>query len=316
MPDIYKCYDCNQIIEEDNEYVCYASSRLCITCYEDNYFTCDSCSEIYTNDDYDSDGYCYGCNENRDDDDYSIIKSYSYKPIPKFLKTSLEKTKLYYGIELEIERNKSKIAQSKLAEKIQNSNWYFKTDGSLNNGFEIVTEPMTYNFIEKNKNEFLDLLETIKKNKYLSYNKRTCGMHIHMSKNCFGTWQLYRFMKFFAENKEFVTKISQRKEDDLNRWASVESSDSKTLLKKAVKKEPLDSRRYVAINLMNSNTIELRLFRGTLNPNSFFKNIEFSDSMFYFTRDNKNIELNRYIDYIMKSKYKNLKQFIIDKNLI
>lgn len=312
------CVDCGS----SGATISYGLGYLCDTCYDDDYFSCDGCNDIISNENYSHDGYCYDCApcDDDDDDNYnedsSIIKSYSYKPKPKFLKAGNEKSELFYGIELEVERSKIGIPQVQLAKKIQNESWYFKTDGSLSDGFEIVTEPMTYGYIQKNKDSIFNLLGTLKEHKYLSYKRLSCGMHVHMSKNCFGTWQLYRFMKFFVENKNFIFKISQRKEGYLERWASIETEDSKTLMKKAVKKESIDGRRYVAINLLNDKTIEIRIFRGTLNPQSFFKNIEFCDSMFYFTRDNKSIELNRYIDFIMHSDYKNLKKFIIDKNLI
>ena len=59
-----------------------------------------------------------------------------------------------------------------------------------------------------------------------------------------------------------------------------------SLIYKAKKKDG-NSERYVAINLKNSQTIEIRIFRGTLNFNSFMKNIEFAHALFMYTKENK-----------------------------
>jgi len=314
---MYVCNDCSINI---TEYSVCGGSRICFDCRDNNYFYCDGCDEyVHENyqSHYDSD-YCEYCDCNRDDDeDDSIIKSYSYKPSkPQFMKVKKEKTGLFYGLELEIERVKSTVDVYKLAKEIDSSNWYFKNDGSLSNGFEIVTHPMTYNYIDKNKNLFSNMLKIIKQNNYKSFNTKSCGMHIHLSKNCFGTWQLYRFMNFFMKNQDFILKISQRKPDNLNSWASIENDDTKTLIKKA-KRKAGNQRRYVAINLQNSSTVEIRIFRGTLNEKSFFKNIEFCDAMYYFSRDYKKMDKENFIDFVINdNRYKNLKNYIVDKNLI
>ena len=46
-----------------------------------------------------------------------------------------------------------------------------------------------------------------------------------------------------------------------------------------IKKDELecDGDRYMAVNLTNANTIEFRLFRGTLNPTAFFAALELVD---------------------------------------
>jgi hypothetical protein len=122
-------------------------------------------------------------------------------------------------------------------------------------------------------------------------------------------------MKFFVENKEFIIGISQRKFDKLQKWANIEDNTNSELIYKAKKKEG-NSARYVAINLQNYATIEIRIFRGTLNGQSFYKNIEFVYSLFMYTKEHNEISLQGYKDYIENScDYSNLKKFIKLKNL-
>jgi hypothetical protein len=40
--------------------------------------------------------------------------------------------------------------------------------------------------------------------------------------------------------------------------------------------------RHEAINLMNKETVEFRIFKGTLKPQSFFKALEFCDALLHF----------------------------------
>jgi hypothetical protein len=255
--------------------------------------------------------------EDEDDMESATINSYSYRPSMKFHKLSNENENApFFGIELEVERKNSNGLKHKyMAGKIDHEHWYFKNDGSLTDGFEIVTHPMTFNYIQQNEKTFTDSLKLLVENGYNSYDANTCGMHIHISKNNFTTWHLYRFLKFFVENKDFIVAISQRKMEKLKKWANIEDDNDSSLIYKAKKKDG-NSQRYVAINLNNSQTIEIRIFRGTLNINSFMKNVEFAHSLFMYTKENKDISLDGFKMYIDSScDYSNLKKFINLKNL-
>jgi L-rhamnose mutarotase len=275
---------------------------------------CNSCySDRYGDDDDD------GSNSSRD-----VIRSYNYKPTPKFFKVS-DNDNVYLGIELEVERGDSSVRHDDMAKMIDNDFLYFKSDGSLSDGFEIVTHPMTISYIKKHKNVWADILNLLRSNKYRSYHTRTCGMHIHISKNAFTTWHLYRFMKFFVDNSDFVTKISQRKIENLDRWAALTDNPSESykeftqdrLMYKAKKKSGND-KRYLAVNLQNDNSVEIRIFRGTLNDSSFFKNIEFVQALFDYTKSitETDMSLKSFLSFIKdNNEYPYLRKFIADKNI-
>jgi hypothetical protein len=272
------------------------------------YWECDGSYHYEPEDDEDEDD---------DDIDASVIHNYSYKPHSQFISMPYDnKNAPFFGIELEVEKmDKSETGRSDMARKIENKHWYFKNDGSLNNGFEIVTHPLTFSYIKHSAREFENALNELSNNAYNSYNANTCGMHIHISKKAFGTWQLYKFMKFFAENVPFIVAISQRKLEKLTQWANIEDNDENALMYKAKKKDG-NNKRYVAINLQNYSTIEVRIFRGTLNFASFMKNIEFVHALYMFTKESKIITLDAFKQYITNScEYSNLKKFIKLKNL-
>jgi hypothetical protein len=246
-----------------------------------------------------------------------LIEPYSYKPRPNYFMSANESFKdspLFMGIELEIENEDENITNGELSRKLENRFLYFKSDGSLDNGFEIVSHPLSFSWIQENKSEFVDMLERIKNNGFRSYDSTTCGMHIHLSKKNFGAWHLYRFLKFFQENKQFIVAISQRNIDNLKQWANLEDETNDSLIYKAKKKEGYS--RYVAVNLCNSHTIELRIFRGTLNQNSFFKNIEFAHSVYLFSRDYTDMTISAYKKFLTDNpSYSHLNKFIKLKNL-
>ena len=298
---------------------------------EDNSLVFDYDGDIMHLDDvyyWESDGEYHSVPEDEDEEheeededdcdmDSATINNYSYRPSMKFHKINFENENApFLGIELEVERKNSKGLKHKyMAGLIEHEHWYFKTDGSLTDGFEIVTHPMTFNYIKRHENVFNESLKKLVENGYNSYDANTCGMHIHISKKSFNTWHLYRFLKFFVENKEFIVAISQRKIEKLKKWANIEDDNDSSLIYKAKKKEG-NNERYVAINLKNSQTIEIRIFRGTLNSNSFMKNIEFAYALFMYTKENKDITLDGFKIYIESScDYSNLKKFINLKNL-
>ena len=323
------CEDCDETNNSDDMNTVQGRSggdrHVCNSCRRD-YYWCSNCDEYVHEDNYAGNDLCNGCADDVDDDDdeEQVIKGYSYKPRPIFFKIS-DTDNVFLGIELEVERGDSSTRHDDMAHMIDRDFLYFKTDGSLDNGFEIVTHPMTISYVRKHKNVWAEILNILRSNKYRSYDTKTCGMHIHISKNAFTTWHLYRFMKFFVDNADFVSKISQRKIANLDRWAALtdkpntsQNEYSKDMLMYKAKKKKGNNNRYLAVNLQNSNSVEVRIFRGTLNDSSFFKNIEFVQALFDYTKSisEADMSLKSFLSFIKdNNEYPYLRKFIADKNI-
>lgn len=99
-------------------------------------------------------------------------------------------------------------------------------------------------------------------------------------------------LMYNPDNYDFILHVSQRTGERLNEWATPQLSRHflydipnpySYLAKLSFDNETseIDSHigRSVAVNLLPKNTIEFRLFRGTLNYNSFIKNLEFVKSV-------------------------------------
>jgi len=212
-----------------------------------------------------------------------LIHDYSFEPPFTFYKTEKDKkTNLYYGIELEVEapQNKTDIILG-LPDFI-----YVKADSSIEDGFELVTHPMTYNWLITNKNEWYNILNLLVKYNCKSETTQTCGMHIHMSLAAFGSYHLTKFMEFINSNKEFTKFISQRDIRRLSQWAKLDN-------KKSVRIKARDRREYndrhSAVTIARDTTAEVRIFQGTLILDEFYKNIQFCDAVYNFTQ---NISVN------------------------
>ena len=159
---------------------------------------------------------------------------------------------------------------------------YIKGDGSLDDGMEIVTHPMS---IEYHKNYCWD--DIMKKAIYLGYRSHqtsTCGLHIHVNRNCFGEDReeqdvfIARILYFVEHHWNELLRFSRRTEYSMNRWAARYGFEKtgREILDKAKKG---NNGRYAAVILMNWATIEFRLFRGTLKYNTFIAALELVDTI-------------------------------------
>ena len=260
-------------------------TNLCQHCFDNYYTNCEDCGALIHNDDAyyeDDDDYphCHDCYEKRM---IYPIKGYNYKPEPRFYGSG----NLFLGVELEVDKGGENDDNAQVLLSIANTigeRIYCKHDGSLEEGFEIVSHPMTlgYHTNEMNWNKVFN--EAISMG-YRSHQTQTCGLHIHVSKNAFGDTydeqeQTVGRVVFFVEKHwNEIVKFSRRTIDNLNRWsaryATISSTDEETYTK--AKNRYLG--RYVAVNLENSNTIEFRIFRGSLNHNTFLATLQFVDEI-------------------------------------
>ena len=121
---------------------------------------------------------------------------------------------------------------------------------------------------------------------YRSHQTQTCGLHIHVNRSAFGETAeeqedvISRIVYFVENHWNELLKFSRRTEANINRWASRYgiSTTAKDTYKNAKDKH---MGRYVAVNLENYDTIEFRIFRGTLNYKTFIATLQLIDEICY-----------------------------------
>ena len=254
---------------------------LCQECYDDYYTSCDRCGRIIRNSDSyyvdeDSDEpYCVNC---IDAIRSAPIKSYSYKPSPIFYGSD----DLYMGVELEVDKGGEDPDNARDLLDLANvraKRIYCKHDGSLNEGFEIVSHPMTLDY-HMNQMNWKDIFETALDLGYYSHNTRTCGLHVHCDRNFFGDDDIIqeavigRIVYFVEKHWSELVHFSRRTSDTLERWAARYATISPTTQETFKKAKDKRMGRYVAVNLENYETIEFRLFRGTLRYETFIATLQ------------------------------------------
>jgi len=271
---------------------------FCERCIQDAYY-CEDCNE------YSFDG-CERCAD-REEDDERTIHDYNYRPDPIFHATQ-DDERLYFGMEIEIEaprgnwgsrQDASEYAQRRLE---MADLAYLKSDGSLNCGFEIVTHPMTHDFFKNEQPEFWDTLEHLRTEMHMrSWSTETCGLHIHISRTGFnGGSHMHRFLSLVYGNESAYSILAGRsgsrwaKFDDVliehsakyntksERWERDERPAYRSFDRKI--KDGRSSDRYSAVNTQNANTLEMRIFRGSLKESTVKACLDLAHASVEYTR--------------------------------
>jgi len=283
---------------------------LCKTCaVKSGYYKCSNCGGFY--------GRKYStCSCTHKKDKSPKIEVYNYQADWKPFKTKTDA--FLFGIELEIELEGKDI--KKTNETYQKPYIVYKWDGSLSgkghNGFELVTMPLGWEWLKEHKEELDSMLNQLSKLGLKSKCTNTCGMHVHINKDVFTTFHLYKFYTFHYENKKLLHYMSGRTWDNMTRWANFKYDDKKSARQFCREKTCKD--RHSAVNLQNPETAEVRIFRGTLAPEPFWRNIEFVKAVCDYTRYANVKDLSktdRFREYVRENskEFPHLYEYLCDK---
>lgn len=240
-----------------------------------------------------------------------------------FGKFDSETTPLYMGIELEVDtstRNQDDMDEDEYNDDDENhydnhehnynANYalhmmsggkdtiFSKTDGSLSNGFEIVSHPMTLAKHLRSM-KWQKGMDYLTKMGYKSHNTSTCGLHIHINRNFFGSKSVQGIngakMSYLMENnRQDLIKFTRRRSEELERWAkfgdmkrwlSGASPRTKSMLSTAFRSQYSPRNKYVALNTIHAETFEFRIFKGTLNFGTLVASMQLVDNLARIVKD-------------------------------
>jgi hypothetical protein len=187
-----------------------------------------------------------------------------------------------YGLELEVQNRNgenSQTAAGRIHEVLNPSlrrgeYCYFERDASIGEGFEIVTQPAGLDIHREKLALFLNN-EDLKRG-LRSHEGGNCGLHIHVGRQFLTQAQIYRVQSFLNDvrNEGLIRKISRRYS---NSYARIKYEMAKL---SAIGKN--SGERYEALNVTNRDTVEFRIFRGSLRYESVVAALEFVDSLLTF----------------------------------
>lgn len=300
--DAIQCNDCEQYFYDDgvsiteihtwnDEYV-----HVCSNCYDDNWYCCHDCGRYVHADDVvyserTDNNYCPDCYDeyHRRSDN---LESYGHTSgmyfwlddgsmVPEWKRGNVS---LFLGIELETSDN---YDRNELADNIIDEfgwdKFSCKEDCSIgDDGVEIVSQPMTPLY-HLNSGVWEKVFEFVHRQHGCSHDGGRCGLHIHISRDFFKSHDaVYRLDRLFTRHRDNFVKFSRRSSSSLGEWCSIDADDSLAKIadvderKQAwySKKNRSYRARYQAVNDTCPNTVEIRLWRGTLNPQTFRATVE------------------------------------------
>ena len=309
-----ECVDCSTrfpIVEMcrlgDDRYACQE--------HRDNFVVCSECGEllnrrtaIHRGDNW----FCSDCAR--------IVHDYAYKPEPIFIGSGNR----FYGMELEMENRTGEIESWLLDKSNDERVYYLKHDGSLHDGFEVVTHPHSIAAFIAAKPFWEEISAYVTKKGMRSHETERCGLHFHVSRKGLGSNEtqrlrtiervIYLYEKYF---REFLL-LSRRTESQLEEWARryLDECGDVTMprVTSAIRGNNRD--KYRAINLRPSETIEFRIFRGTLKVDTLLASAQLIDNWINVAMGDKDISTITMQDIITSTEYPELMAYAKEKGVL
>lgn len=312
--NLWHCDDCENIEHfEDLSSVNHGDYSVCNSCLDDNYYYSESHDTYRYNDDYDEDEEDYQQDNGTYNYDTNVLDYVSHQELDHERK---HKNLQYYGIELEVERRKD--CPYDIADSI---NCMFddfaicKNDGSLDNGFEIVTAPATYGFHKDRWEDFFN--SKLCQENLKGWNTDTAGLHIHIGRKTLRPTDIGKILVFVNDdtNENFINGIAGRSSQQ---WAKRSPKKVSDVLRPSGEK-------YEAVNTNHYHTIELRIFRSNITRHGFYRVLEFTDALVNFvklgtTLANTTLHYKAFCHFVSKpewrSQYPNLLAWLIRKGYV
>jgi hypothetical protein len=315
--DYFTCEECNETFRNDD----YAESGMCQHCY-DNRDSDDDDDDVILDDDFLEDTSNRPINSlnlyNRVNDYHTkphpefmsghacrkskpkhthiditsavvTINKKSKKTKEYIVETlALPKSKeVYLGLELEFDYGEDHDEANMYIDAVKVSPFYkklyFKRDGSLNHGVEMVSHPFTYaSFDFKSFTALMNDFSDLGARTDVDY---SCGLHIHMSKSSFTDSNIGLLHLFSAICKYELYLISNRTMRNFSNWTACPTLKPETIAKKYLDILKSSSSHSAIVKRLDSNelytwvtysdsrrrafnetnkTIECRMFNATL----------------------------------------------------
>lgn len=319
--EVFSCEDCMALEwDDDGHWAHDGNEHICDSCISDNYTYSDIQNTYITNDEYDEE-------QEEEEANNSVIGDYhSSKRILSRIPSSFDtrKTPVLMGLELEMEVRSGD--REEIALELHNAVSYcdkgrymaLENDGSLHNGFEMVTGWTGLDVHAKQLQHFKNPIRGLK-----SHDTSTCGLHVHICKKGMTLFHAVKMVLFVNDsgNQRLVRSLARR---DSSRYSQVKNKKAGYEWLKNAKTDNnlkyLNADRYEALNFQNDRTVEFRMFKGTLRYATIMACLEFTYATWFFCRDTGTNQLTteNFLEFISRSENlgdtKFLRQYLTEKN--
>ena len=184
----------------------------------------------------------------------------------------------------------------------------------------MVTAPIS---LEIFKERVIPIVEKLHENGFTSEKGGRCGNHIHISRNVFSEEAQSRLVLIYAKFEKQIKILSRRGtnnsfcRDVLENFDSLEIENSMKIADSQKTKS-----KCTAINFSNKNTIEFRVFRGTMNTKKLIANIQLVQLLADWSRKNLtvydilNLNIADFKNEILTNDYAELLNYCIEKDVL
>ncbi len=319
----WQCDDCGCLFTDDcTQYEC-EGDVICDRCTDNDTAICGGCGQrFYTSHlSYDDDNDEYYCTNCEGDYNHHAIGHYhDSHHMTKYWHNKTAGDYRYYsdveyiGTENETSHAHSDTEALKIASKVRAldpdyKHFFIEHDGSLDYGFEMISQPFTIEALNDDATMIQKALEIAQQDGMRAHDTRDCGMHIHFSRCILGNTTkkqyntIIRLVDFFDQFSDDLELLNRRGYNDYNERYELDTRYYDTRRDAIRDVLPADGHggdRYYCINLSNQNTIEIRSPRGTLNVATYRATIRFYYDLLHACRDlssadfydGENIQLN------------------------
>lgn len=293
--EAYYCDSCESWGRGGTCYVTDRAQSWCEYCMDNNANYCGDCDTNYVD--------TCECDESS-----RLVHEYRYTPYPLEFHSINHDERLFFGVEIEMSFKNSMKDAAEYASVLEGLNFaYLKEDGSINGaGFELVTNPMSHDYYMNKAEKLWEVLEGLRSTyKARAWDASSCGMHIHISRAGFnGGAHMHRFLKLVYSNQVFYESLAGRNDSQWSKFDDVITTtrqatpDGSTWLRDArgaiiVKSQrdftkKIKSRhgdRYSAVNTNNEDTLEMRIFRSSVNGGTIKSNLDLAHASVEYTRN-------------------------------
>ena len=248
-----------------------------------------------------------------------------------------ESKTLTFGTEVEMEAKSYAAAAIPFREMAQKfydiapDKVHCKEDGSLSRGVELITEPcsLQYHMYDMPHKH---LFKTAVKNGYVSNDSSHSGMHVHVGRAQLGETDADRNIvirkcivivyKYWAKIKKFTRRLDAElywcKKPALTWYRVGMTGDEVRLNARSISTYISNHQaRYTAVNVTNTNTIEFRIFKGTLDREIYIANIQLVSNIVRYAQTHTwdEIQASTWKDVAQFEDYRELNDYLVKREL-
>lgn len=309
--ELLECQYCGCTFEPENrtdlalDVERYMGECICNDCAEDKFDYCASCHSLDYISDMIYDDNCgeYVCESCYDREEFYVsYPAYDrafFERGSKFRKIAgkdevVTPSTRYFGAEIELDDDSESVRRTDVIRTLESAfrdrEWfkyfYPKGDCSLSNGIEFMTPAMTLKaHYEHYWNEFFRVaMSTGLRGHYTEH----AGLHIHINKEAFGDnpsqsdLNQAKLVLLFDVMDEELIRFSRRSLgslEDYSNFYGVKSSFNRNFENglSQINYYKNAGQKMRVVNFFHDDTVEVRLFKATGNPETFYAALEFCD---------------------------------------